>query len=632
MYLLRLADKPSNAMIAWASNKLEPSRGRAAIIVHGTAELVGESVSVQDGEMVLEVGKFSELAGRATAEISVDLRPVGQVWQQPHVVVGGESVLPLDFSNVHSARIRELLDQRMVFKPYGFTGEKFPTADFEHPLQVENLIGPYTIHIRYYDKDFRSVNSADKQGRYGAVIEITPDNGRMFRRFRTLVRLSTPMPGWDAPLSTVPWASADFKTSIELRDQLGVTLDATTRQSKAISDFTKWSLDRSFRNNAEATVLLAGLYETGTDASNDVWAMDRQWWVTLKRKLYGSEEHLPDSFVCPRPIKAQKAPVVREGTLAEAGMTVDAVQKIDEVCQKWAADSDEGFAVCIVRHGVIALHKAYGMRDGKLMTVGDKSWMASITKLLSGTLMMMLVDQGLVGLDHRVDKYLPVFRDIEVEKPLTIRRLYVHTNGLWGHWGDELSDFEERIASYYPYLEVARRHAYNGAGYALGGKIIEMVSGEAIPQFYRSHLLQPLGCENTDVVGTSFDARSVPLDIARIGQMLLNQGAYGDHRFFSEETFQKMLPTPMEKLAGGGGPKSWGIGNTWMMGKLSDKTFGHGAASAATFVIDPAHELVVVMTRNRAGKNFSKYHPKFVDAIVAGINETENVRKPSSSP
>jgi len=156
------------------------------------------------------------------------------------------------------------------------------------------------------------------------------------------------------------------------------------------------------------------------------------------------------------------------------------------------------------------------MRDGKAMTVTDKSWMASITKLLSGTLMMMLVDKGLVALDDPVDKYLPVFRDVEVERPLTIRRLYVHTNGLWGHWGDDLNDFEETIACYYPYLKVAQRHAYNGAGYALGGKIIEVVSGEAIPQFYKEHLLAPLGCENTSVVGTSFDTRSVPLDIARI--------------------------------------------------------------------------------------------------------------------
>ena len=91
--------------------------------------------------------------------------------------------------------------------------------------------------------------------------------------------------------------------------------------------------------------------------------------------------------------------MVREGTLAEAGMKPDAAEKMDAVLTEWAPNDDQAFAVCVVRNGVIVLHKAYGTRDGKPMTVHTKSWMASITKTMSASIMWMLIDQGLVGLD-----------------------------------------------------------------------------------------------------------------------------------------------------------------------------------------------------------------------------------------
>jgi CubicO group peptidase (beta-lactamase class C family) len=94
---------------------------------------------------------------------------------------------------------------------------------------------------------------------------------------------------------------------------------------------------------------------------------------------------------------------------------------------------------------------------------------------------------------------------------------------MWGHWGDEMHDFDQLIAYYYPYLEVGRRYEYDGAGPALGSKVLEMVSGEALPLFHKHHLLDPLGCKDTDVMTSSWDAQSTARDIATIGQMLLNK-------------------------------------------------------------------------------------------------------------
>ena len=190
------------------------------------------------------------------------------------------------------------------------------------------------------------------------------------------------------------------------------------------------------------------------------------------------------------------------------------------------------------------------------------------------------------------------------------------------HGGDERNDLEEIVAGYYPCLEVGAGHAYNGTGYALGGKIIESMTGEALPQFFKRHLWAPLGCEHTDAIDGSAWTMSVPLDIAKFGQMLLNRGAYGKQRFFSEETFEKMLPVKLAPYVHFETEIEWGIGPVWTPeAGLSKRTFGHGAASGATLRIDPENDLVIVMTRNASGSQYAKYHPQFIQAIVESMAE-----------
>ena len=55
-----------------------------------------------------------------------------------------------------------------------------------------------------------------------------------------------------------------------------------------------------------------------------------------------------------------------------------------------------------------------------MTTVETPSPMASITKLMSGTLLMMLVDQGKVSLDAPVETYLPELRGVPSNKPLRV--------------------------------------------------------------------------------------------------------------------------------------------------------------------------------------------------------------------
>ncbi len=109
-------------------------------------------------------------------------------------------------------------------------------------------------------------------------------------------------------------------------------------------------------------------------------------------------------------------------------------------------------------------------------------------------------------------------------------------------------------------------------------------------------------------------------DLAHVGQMLANHGAYGDLRFFSQDTFQQMLPQKLDKLLEPDTDVTWGIGLTkFEENGLSTQTIGHGSASSCTLRVDLEKDLVITMTRLTAGKDFQEYHPKFIAAITNSL-------------
>ncbi len=167
-----------------------------------------------------------------------------------------------------------------------------------------------------------------------------------------------------------------------------------------------------------------------------------------------------------------------------------------------------------------------------------------------------------------------------LERKSTIRHCYTHTSGLWGHWGDDIHDHEYLVGYYYPLLPVARFPMYNGADNAIGGKIIEQISGLAMPRFYRRHLLEPLGCNHTTVRGTFGDATSTPMDIARIGQMILNGGAYGSQRFLSAKSIEELYPSSLKPILGYQtrarfGIDTMGLSRVIQTGMLSANGYGY---------------------------------------------------------
>ena len=151
----------------------------------------------------------------------------------------------------------------------------------------------------------------------------------------------------------------------------------------------------------------------------------------------------------------------------------------------------------------------------------------------------------------------------------------------------------------------------------------------------REHLFDPLGLKNTVLEeDLGFGCHSNAGEFAIIGQMLLNQGSYGDLELFSHQTFQQLLPQPLNRIY----PDihvDWGIGITWMRhmhpdagnnGMAPDQTvlgrnvIGHGSATSAILRVDLDNDLVICQTRRRGGKSYDEYLEKFLMAIEEGLN------------
>jgi CubicO group peptidase (beta-lactamase class C family) len=611
---LVLAEAPSPPIRAVASGEFDANLSCANVGVNALPELEGKDVEVRDGDRVLKRARLTRTKEHASAALRLPMPPLGEGYGALSVAVDGAATAALELPDVVDTRHRRLMELPVVFSPSVFSDAKFPRGDFQNPHLAQQMIGPYDVRTTFYDREYNVVETADKPGRYGAVIEFVPNSGgRTIRRFRTIYRARKPLSLWrDGP-----------RTRLENPESLG--LEAFDDRHEEWTGLDRELLDAAIWRDTRLPAVLDFLNRPAPAGrawrrNADAVAADRQWWVGLKRKLNGWDVRWPAPFVSPQPLDGTPAPVLREGSLQEAGVGANGVKRIDELCRTWAADSDEGFVVCIARRGVIILHQAYGTREGRAMTVNDKGALASITKVFSGVAMMMLIDQGFVGLDDPVEKYLPAFSGANVSKPATIRHLYTHTAGLWGHWGDERHDFDEAVGEYYPRLRVGKKYEYNGASQALGGKILEAVTGEALPAFYLKHLLEPLGMTQTDVTWSASGAASTAIDLAKFGQMLLNGGAYGDMRFLRRNSLEAMMPRKLSGLLGTDTSIEYGLGVTYdTEGPFGAKAFGHGAASNTLLRVSPENELVLVMVRNAAGANYGKYEAPFLRAVAESI-------------
>ena len=149
-------------------------------------------------------------------------------------------------------------------------------------------------------------------------------------------------------------------------------------------------------------------------------------------------------------------------------------------------------------------------------------WIASMSKPITATALMMLVDEGKVKLDDPVEKYIPEFKDVvvpdeKVEKgktptkfrkpshPITVREVLSHTSGLPFGSPEErptidVLPLKDSVLSYtkHPLLyDPGTGYQYSNAGINTAGRIIEIASGMPYEEFLQKRLFGPLGMKDT---------------------------------------------------------------------------------------------------------------------------------------
>ena len=295
--------------------------------------------------------------------------------------------------------------------------------------------------------------------------------------------------------------------------------------------------------------------------------------------------------------------------------------------------------------------------DGKKpMQTDSMFWIASQSKAMTATAVLMLVDEGRISLDDPVEKYLLEFRGqmAVAEKdndhvllhkpahPITIREVLSHMSGL-----PFKSAIEEPTLDGLPLATAVRSYAmtplqtepgthyqYSNAGINTAARILDVVSGMKYEDFMQQRLFKPLGMTDTtfwptkeqmhriaksygpnaaksNLVEISIGQLIYPLtdrihrypmpagglfstakDTALFCRMLLNGGELNGRRYLSKAAFQELTKRQTPESV----KESYGFGLA-----VGADWFGHGGAFATNMEIRPAKGLVIIWMVQHSG-------------------------------
>lgn len=171
-----------------------------------------------------------------------------------------------------------------------------------------------------------------------------------------------------------------------------------------------------------------------------------------------------------------------------------------------------GAVVAVVKDGQPLLVKGYGYADvgaGRPMTGATVVRPGSVSKLLTWTAVMQLVDEGRIDLDADVNTYLDFKIPSRPDGPVTMRRLMTHTagfeetvGGLLFYDPKRLEPLEVTLKRWTPrrIFQAGTTPAYSNYGAALAGYIVERVSGLTYETYIARNVLAPLGMTHSTMV------------------------------------------------------------------------------------------------------------------------------------
>jgi CubicO group peptidase (beta-lactamase class C family) len=293
----------------------------------------------------------------------------------------------------------------------------------------------------------------------------------------------------------------------------------------------------------------------------------------------------------------------------------------------------------------------------KPMRQDNLFWIASMTKPVTATAVLMLQDEGKLSIDDPVGKYLPELANLKTADgrlaKLTLRHLLTHASGMAEATPQEartaktLADLIPHFANKPLQFEPGTKWQYCQSGINSLGRIVEVVSGQSLPEFFQKRLFDPLGMKDTTFyptqeqikrLATSYKATAGKLeetpvpylagrdptphdrypaangglfstaeDYGRFCRMLLNQGSLDGRQYLKLESVKLMTTIQTGDLKTG-----FTEGNGWGLGccvvrkpqgvtaVLSPGTFGHGGAYGTQAWIDPVKKVIYVLMVQRS--------------------------------
>ncbi|MGD9958061.1 serine hydrolase domain-containing protein [Nocardioides sp.] len=174
-----------------------------------------------------------------------------------------------------------------------------------------------------------------------------------------------------------------------------------------------------------------------------------------------------------------------------------------------------GAAVAVLCDGVVVDHAAgvLSRSTGVEATPDSVFQIGSITKVWTATLVLQLVDAGLVDLDVPIRTYLPEFRiaDEAAAARITTRQLLSHTAGFEGDIFTDTGLGDDCVEKYLGVLHdvpqlfpPGEQFSYNNAGYCVLGRLVEVLRELPYDECLKQHLFAPLGL--THAATSPYDA------------------------------------------------------------------------------------------------------------------------------
>lgn len=230
-----------------------------------------------------------------------------------------------------------------------------------------------------------------------------------------------------------------------------------------------------------------------------------------------------------------------------ATLAPDRLARVDQALQQYVDENRVAGVVALVfRDGKPVYERAFGWRDrdaGRRMTPDTIFRIASQTKAITSTAILMLVEEGKIGLNDPVSRFIPTFAKTTVAvrnepgsgpligsgvslvpavRPITIRDLLTHTAGIsygtqshvaalyeakglgpaaglgWytADKNEAICDTMERLGTL-PFVAQPGEAFVYGYNTDILGCVVERVSGAALDEFIRTRITAPLGMHDT---------------------------------------------------------------------------------------------------------------------------------------